>query len=402
MGLLTPVVRTGMRLWYAKTNADRIMAPTPRDRPVYESGDPAARRVLLLGNGPTHGWGVMTHQLALTGHLGRALATRTGESWDVDYVGDELMNVDTALNWLGRRALSPYDLVVLVLSMNDAVRITPLPAWSQSMSALLEHLDGGRAPGAGILVAGVQPIASVEGFGGLAGWLGQRHADRLNATTRTLLADVADAVFTELGAPKKEIGRPAGSSITYETWAGRLADSALPLVTGARPSTAAPEPRTEGPALHDEDALAGLRSLEQAAQRRFRVPLALVSLLDEERQYFPTGDGPVPTSVPRELTYCDVTAAQDAPLIVPDARKDPRFAGSGYIDAASTPFYAGAPLHSPSGDVIGTFCLMGAFPRPASRIDVTELERFASDAERILWRAGPVRGSSTPAQPATV
>jgi GAF domain-containing protein len=276
---------------------------------------------------------------------------------------------------------------VLVLSMNDAVRITPLGAWGRSMSALLEHLDAGRAPGAGILVAGVQPIASVEGFGGLAGWLGQRHADRLNATTRALLAELPGAVFTELGAPKTEIGRPAGSSITYETWAGRLADSALPLVAGVRPRTAPAEPWAEGPAVHDERAIAGLRELEQAAQRRFRVPLALVSLLDEERQYFPTGDGPVPSSVPRELTYCDVTAAQDAPLIVPDARKDPRFAGSGYIDVAHTPFYAGAPLHSPSGAVIGTFCLMGAFPRRGDRIDVGELQRFASDAERLLWSA---------------
>ncbi|MGN6742707.1 MAG: GAF domain-containing protein [Amnibacterium sp.] len=395
MGLLTPVVRTGMRLWYAKTNADRIMAPTPRDKPVYETGEPAARRVLLLGNGPTHGWGVMTHQLALTGHLGRALAARTDEPWDVDYVGDELMNVGTALNWLGRRTLSPYDLVVLVLSRNDAVRITPLPAWGRSMSALLEHLDAGRAAGAGILVAGVQPIASVEGFGGLAGWLGQRHADRLNAMTRTLLAGVPDAAFTELGAPRKEIGRPAGSSLTYETWAGRLADSALPLVAGTRPGTGPAEPWVAGPAVHDERAIARLRELEQAAQRRFRVPLALVSLLDEERQYFPTGGGPVPSSVPRELTYCDVTASQDAPLIVPNARKDPRFADSGYIDVASTPFYAGAPLHAPSGAVIGTFCLMGAFPRRGETIDVTELQAFASDAERIVWAAR--RDESVPA-----
>ena len=59
--------------------------------------------MLLLGNGPTHGWGVVSHQLALTGHLGRALSAQTGDAWDVDYVGDELMNVATALNWLGRR-----------------------------------------------------------------------------------------------------------------------------------------------------------------------------------------------------------------------------------------------------------------------------------------------------------
>ena len=402
MGLLTPAVRTGMRLWYAKTNADRLMAPTPRDRPVYESGDPAARRVLLLGNGPTHGWGVMTHQLALTGHLRRALTTRTGEPWDVDYVGDELMNAATALNWLGRRALSPYDLVVLVLSMNDAVRITPLQAWGRSMSALLEHLDAGRAAGAGLLVAGVQPIASVEGFGGLPGRLGQRHADRLNGTTRTLLAELPAAVFTDLGPPKTEIGRPAGSSITYETWAARLADRALPLVAGVRARTAPAEPRMDAPALDDAGGIAALRELEQAAKRRFGVPLALVSLLDEERQYFPTGDGPVPASVPRELTYCDVTASQDAPLVVPDARKDPRFAGSAYIDVAHTPFYAGAPLHSPAGDVIGTFCLMGAFPRRTDRFDVAALERFASDAERIVWAAARTDEAAAPAAPAAV
>ncbi|HEY8319346.1 MAG TPA: GAF domain-containing protein [Amnibacterium sp.] len=395
MGLLTPVVRTGMRLWYAKTNADRMSAPTPRDRPVYETGDPAARRVLLLGNGPTHGWGVVSHQLALTGHLGRALSAQTGDAWDVDYVGDELMNVATALNWLGRRALSPYDLIVLVLSMNDAVRLTPLPAWGRSMSALLDHLDSGRAPGAGILIAGVQPIASVPGFGGLAGMIGQRHADRLNATTRGLLESVDAAAFTDLGAPRTEIGRPAGSSLTYSTWAERLAGHAVPLLAGAHAGTsgtpqAALVPRWAGAApllaMQAGARTAELKRLEEEAKRRFGVPLALVTLLEGDRQYFPTGSGPVPASVPRELTFCDVTAAQSEPLVVPNARKDPRFAGSAYIDVAHTPFYAGAALRSREGDVIGTFCLMGAFPRKADRVDVTELERLAGEAERILWR----------------
>jgi len=394
MGLLTPVIRTGMQLWYAKTNADRMLQPTPRDRPQYDSGAPDARRVLLLGNGPTHGWGVLTHQLALTGQLGRALAAHTGDAWDVDYVGDELMTVSTALNWLGRRPLAPYDLVLLVLSMNDAVRLTSPAAWSRSMSALLEHLDAGRASDAGLLVAGVQPIASVEGFGGLAGWLGQRHADRLNVVTRALLNPLPDAAFVELGAPRTEIGRPAGSSITYEAWADRLALAALPLIGPKRARTADVDlppdstPQSMLPTGHVTRVTAELRELERAAKQRFGVPLALITLLDEERQWFPTGSGPIPASVPRELTYCDVTAAQDAPLIVPDARKDPRFAGSAYIDVAHTPFYAGAPLHAASGEVIGTFCLMGAFPRRPDRVDVDELQRFAVRAERILGGAG--------------
>ncbi|HEY0374484.1 MAG TPA: GAF domain-containing protein [Amnibacterium sp.] len=410
MGLLTPVVRAGMQLWYAKVNADRLMAPTPRDRPVYESGAEDARRVLLLGNGPTHGWGVLTHQLALTGHLGRSLLARTGRPWDVDYVGDELMNVATALNWLGRRELSPYDLVVLVLSMNDAVRLTPMPAWSQSMSVLLAHLDSGRAPGAGILVAGVQPVASVQGFGGLAGVLGQRHADRLNARTRELLAPLPDAAFTDLGAPRTEIGRPAGSAVTYAAWADRLADSAVPLLQGARVRTA-PAADSDGFAWRGTAPLlamqagpgtAELKALEEQAKRRFGVPLALVTLLDGDRQYFPTGAGPVPASVPRELTYCDVAAAQDEPLVVPNARKDPRFADSAYIDVAHTPFYAGTALRSREGEVIGTFCLMGAFPRRAERVDLMELQRYAAAAQRILWRieAEAVQPAATGTTPA--
>jgi GAF domain-containing protein len=382
-----------MRLWYAKVNADRLMAPTPRDRPVYESGVAGARRVLLLGNGPTHGWGVLTHQLALTGHLGRALAVRTGEAWDVDYVGDELMNVATALDWLGRRELSPYDLVVVVLSMNDAVRLTPMPAWSRSMHDLLAHLDSGRARGAGILVAGVQPIASVQGFGGLAGVLGQRHADRLNARTRELLAPLEKTAFTDLGAPRTEIGRPAGSAVTYAAWAEALAESAAPLLVGgaatAPAADAADRPRRgAAPLLEGRSGptIAELKALEEEAKRRFSVPLAFVTLLEGDHQYFPTGAGPVPTSVPRELTYCHVAAAQEEPLVVPNARKDPRFADNPYIEAAHTPFYAGTALRSRDGDVIGTFCLMAAFPRRPDRVDLAELERYADAAQRILWR----------------
>ncbi|MEO5921077.1 MAG: hypothetical protein ABIQ01_08035, partial [Pseudolysinimonas sp.] len=73
----------------------------PQDVPAVRSGSPLADRILLVGNGPSHGWGVVTHQLALTGQLAHAIAARTGRACDADLIGAEAMNVRSALAWVG-------------------------------------------------------------------------------------------------------------------------------------------------------------------------------------------------------------------------------------------------------------------------------------------------------------
>lgn len=58
-----------MRLWYARMLSYAPMTPSPRTAPTATVGDGNPDQVLLLGNGPLHGWGVMSHGVSVVGHL---------------------------------------------------------------------------------------------------------------------------------------------------------------------------------------------------------------------------------------------------------------------------------------------------------------------------------------------
>lgn len=388
-----------MRLAYAYALGRAIEVPTPRDQPRYRSGEADPHRVLLLGNGPTHGWGVVTHGQALTGQLALAVGAVTGRGCDVDYVGEEMMSLATARDWLGARDLAAYDAVVLVLSLNDAVRLTPEEQWQVDLRALLDHLVRQARPNTPIVFAGVRTVASSPLFDGLLAWVGQRHADRLNRLSGTVAAEYGTVVPVDLGPAALEPGRAWGSPRTYRAWADQLAAALPPLAPPGRSTTdPLPEDR-QRPATRRILAAAGageaseLDAIAAEAKTAFGVDLALITLVDGDRQYFPTGHGSTPQSVPLHLTYCDTTVRSDEPLVVPNQRRDARFRDNPYLDHAHLRFYAGQPLRDAEGDVVGTICLMSALPRAAASVDLHRLGAFAIRAERELDRLADAAGT---------
>ncbi|MCJ2140418.1 putative bifunctional diguanylate cyclase/phosphodiesterase [Methylobacterium sp. E-066] len=100
------------------------------------------------------------------------------------------------------------------------------------------------------------------------------------------------------------------------------------------------------------------------AARLFQVPTAFVSLLDRDRQVFHAKVGLDLCETDREVAFCSHTITQRDALVVLDAALDPRFhdnplvTGPPYIR-----FYAGIPLHAPSGHAVGTLCLADTRPR---------------------------------------
>ncbi|WP_168204803.1 EAL domain-containing protein [Noviherbaspirillum sp. UKPF54] len=93
-------------------------------------------------------------------------------------------------------------------------------------------------------------------------------------------------------------------------------------------------------------------------------PIAMVSLMDEKRQWIKAKVGLEFNEVPREIAFCSVTMQARELVIVPDARRDPRFADNPLVTAESgILFYAGAPLISHDGYVLGTLSVMDRVPR---------------------------------------
>jgi diguanylate cyclase (GGDEF)-like protein/PAS domain S-box-containing protein len=95
----------------------------------------------------------------------------------------------------------------------------------------------------------------------------------------------------------------------------------------------------------------------------FGVPIALVSLVDEQRQWFKSRCGLDVAETPRSIAFCSIAVEQDEMLVVEDAALDPRFAANPLVtDSPKVRFYAGQPLHS-DGHAVGTLCIIDRVPR---------------------------------------
>jgi PAS domain S-box-containing protein len=144
---------------------------------------------------------------------------------------------------------------------------------------------------------------------------------------------------------------------------------------------------------HEADRLAALRSLEildTASEESFdeltalaasicQTPVALVSLVDEDRQWFKSRVGWTATATPRDVSFCAHTILQHDLLIVPDASADDRFANSPLVTSdPAIRFYAGAPLVTPEGHALGSLCVIDRRPR--------QLTAEQAQALRILSR----------------
>jgi PAS domain S-box-containing protein len=93
-------------------------------------------------------------------------------------------------------------------------------------------------------------------------------------------------------------------------------------------------------------------------------PISLISLVDDERQWFKSMVGLGLRDTPRDASFCAHVLVQSGPLIVPDASKDERFADNPLVTGASgIRFYAAAPLRSPDGHTLGTLCVMDRVAR---------------------------------------
>ena len=147
---------------------------------------------------------------------------------------------------------------------------------------------------------------------------------------------------------------------------------------------------TPAPLPADEDerlsALRALLLLDTPPEERFDrlarfvaeqldVPIALLTLVDGQRQWFKARVGIDATETPRDISFCGHAIMKNDLFIVEDASRDPRFSDNPLVTGdPHIRFYAGAPLSAPGGHRIGTLCVIDTVPRTLGPVELSILD----------------------------
>jgi len=119
--------------------------------------------------------------------------------------------------------------------------------------------------------------------------------------------------------------------------------------------------------------------LTELAAHICEAPVALITLVDETRQWFKAKVGTTLNETSRDISFCGHAICQSDLFIIPDATKDERFSENPLVTSEpKIRFYAGAPLVTPDGHALGSLCVIDQIPR--------ELRTEQKQALRVLAR----------------
>ena len=116
------------------------------------------------------------------------------------------------------------------------------------------------------------------------------------------------------------------------------------------------------------------------------VPMAVITLIDRDRQWFKSAQGIEGSQTSREVAFCaHAILDPGTTMVVPDALADARFIDNPLVTGApNVRFYAGAPLRAADGQPMGTFCVIDSKPRELTPAQRTALEALSRQATRLM------------------
>jgi len=125
--------------------------------------------------------------------------------------------------------------------------------------------------------------------------------------------------------------------------------------------------------------------ITRLARRLFKVPIALVSLVDVNRQWFKSCVGLDATETGRDISFCGHAILDNKIFYIQDASKDPRFSDNPLVTGPpNIRFYAGRPISAPNGDKLGTLCIIDSEPRVMTEEEFETLNELAQTVEQEL------------------
>jgi GAF domain-containing protein len=131
-------------------------------------------------------------------------------------------------------------------------------------------------------------------------------------------------------------------------------------------------------AILDTDPEPSFDDLNLLAAFICKTPIALITLVDEHRQWFKSRVGISTEETSRDIAFCSHAILQDDIFVVPDAQQDERFRDNPLVDGEPhIRFYAGVPLINQEGYALGTLCVIDKTPRDLSLADREALKALS-------------------------
>lgn len=394
-GLANPFAR----LWLATSSQSWRNLPTPSDPPLVHAPGADSDRVLLLGSGIAVGYGVMSHDLALGGHLARELSALTGRGASVNIVGRGDLSPSSAGAALAGLDLSRFDAVILTLGGLESLTLMPGRMWRRQLRGLLEELHNDAPASLAVFVVetGAPLIKGLPAFVGAMVW---RAMATLNAVTNELCGQFENTTFISFAPVQGDVSTLTGRT-TYRGWAeiiappvARVLDDEVrtrhPVsVDGVTVNGATVDEGQRQLALDELDVHAlpndELDKIVANARDLFGAAGASVTIIDRDLQHTKAAVGMPTQPIPRAISICDLTIRRAGLLVVEDTMTDPRLTNSPWSDGEHGRFYAGYPVESPDGLRIGALCIVDTAPRQFSEKDAALLRQLALRVQTVLW-----------------
>ncbi len=134
----------------------------------------------------------------------------------------------------------------------------------------------------------------------------------------------------------------------------------------------------------DTEPEAAYDAIVKLVSELLEVPIAAVSLVDTDREWFKARVGTPACQGDRKHAFCNHTILDDQVLFVEDTALDSRFEDNPQVTHDGIRFYIGVPLHAPNGERVGALCAKDRKPRQLNTEQLTHLRRLAVITESLL------------------
>jgi hypothetical protein len=379
------------RFWHAILDRSFGDVPRPADAPFAHSTGSDPLRVLIFGSGTAVGWGLRSHELALPGQLARELGERTARGVDVDLIADRCMTALSAVDAIEGRLIAPYDAVVVSLGMTDSLRLLSPRTFRARMRRVLGELSLRTSPETRIVVLGMQPVCSIP-FLQHGGRILDRHVLRLDRVLREVSDECPKGSYVGMSrVPDSHPGHTA-SAQHYRHWAAEIGDHLAPMLVAShriRLTQASLDEAARQQAVRELGDIPAARDgrldrIVELARSVFHAEIATVTIMDGDRQLMLAAAGMDPVEMPRQQSIGEYTIASRTGFVVGDTTADRRFRHM-YATSIGLRFYAGYPLHSPSGHPVGSIAVLSSDPRDETTVDLELLGDMAMLVQREMW-----------------